>query len=250
MREQSGDMRVWGQERLDQASTASVARRALEGTSRAGLIREGVKVLLESGCADRVGVWLEGRDETSRGTRKSFSGLTADMDGSKRPSEWSTLDIDTALPSEIVSAVRGVEQEPGGRGGQPRTGALKGMVRVLWLPVETRGHLRGVIFAGQRDKRMELPWSTARAVAAELGLALELQDERRKGEAHRGNIAAIRVSLEALNKGKAAEEGLREIVEECTRDPRSGAGPLAVFAAIGRAVPPARQSHSGYEEER
>src|SRR5258708_35993739 len=58
-------------------------------------------------------------------------------------------------------------------------GTLIEMRRALWVPLVLHGHLRGVLFAGQREKQAPLPRALLESVAAELALALELVDELR-----------------------------------------------------------------------
>jgi signal transduction histidine kinase/ActR/RegA family two-component response regulator len=221
-----------------------VARRALEGASRADLVREAVMAVLESGQADRAGVWIESEQEVSWVAHKRFSGLVAEPAVAALPSEWSTLSVEAPLPVEVMSGLQGVEQELLPGAGKPLIGALTEMRRALWIPVETRGRLRGVVFAGQRSKTANVPWQAARSVAAELGLALELEDQRRRNDAHRASNDAVRRALETLDSGKPSSEALQEIVMECTREGQGGSAALAVFAAVGRAKPQRQDGES------
>ena len=228
-------MRVWRKAKAPQPVAPSVARRALEGAPRSGLIREAVSALLEGGEVDRVGVWVEGEQDASVVSHKRLSGVVADLEGTNLPSEWSKLSLEEPLPVEVRSGLRVVQQESIPSTEKPLIGALTGIKRALWVPVETRGRLRGVIFAGQKSKTANLPWQIANSVGAELGLALELEDQRRKNDWQRRSNVAIRGLLETLAEGKPPSEALHEVVAECTHIEPATGGALAVFAAIGRA---------------
>jgi two-component system NtrC family sensor kinase len=112
-------------------------------------------------------------------------------------------------------------------------GAMVGLCRAVWVPVETQGHLRGVILAGTRKKHAPLPRALAANVAAELALALEVEEERRVSRERQQDFATVRRALAALTGTESPETILRNLVEDCTARGDSALGPDAVFAAVG-----------------
>src|SRR5712672_1655780 len=167
-------MRVWGKVGSGRREVRGVACALMAGASRQELLNEAVGALLAEGNAERVGVWLEANEELAL-DRQPFlplRGSVADADGSAVPGEWSKLSLGAPLPSELLLALKTVEQELGDSSRDPVIGAMVGMRHLLWVPVAAEGRLRGVILAGARKKHAALPKTLAATVAAELALAL------------------------------------------------------------------------------
>jgi two-component system NtrC family sensor kinase len=228
-------MRVWGKLSPEQTEVRGVAGAILAGASRAELLNAAVRALLAEGSADRIGVWLETNDEMAVDAHKtvSFRGIVADADGAPIPGEWSKLSPAARLPRELLLALKNVEQDLLDSSRQPVIGVVVGMRHAVWVPIETRGHLRGVILAGARKKHAALPKTLAATVAAELALALEVDDERRVSREREQDFASVRSALAALASAQSPETILRTLVEDCTARGENGLGPDAVFAAIG-----------------
>ncbi len=227
-------MRVWGKLGSERTKVRGVARAILAGASRQELAAEAVRALLAEGNADRVGVWIEANEEVAADAQgiASFRGVVADADGAAIPGEWSRLSPAT-LPRELLMGLQSVEQELHDSSSRPVIGAMVEMRNALWVPVETRGHLHGVILACARKKHAALPKTFADTVAAELALALEVDDERRVSRERQQDFASVRGVLAALANAEPPETILRRLVEDCTTKGENGLGPDAVFAAIG-----------------
>jgi two-component system NtrC family sensor kinase len=217
-----------------------VTRAAAAGATRQELIKEAVQVLLAGEQADRVGVWLESNEATHADQRglPEFRGLVANRDGEAAPLEWARLFPEAPLPRELRSGGKSVEQELDDAAGRAMIGALVGMRRALWTPVEIRGRLCGVLLAAVRKKSAPLPRAALESVAAELAVALELEEERLRASERQADLVMARRILEALRGPATPEQILADLAASCTE---SGvAGPAAVFAVIGRmAIPPA-----------
>ncbi|HXN50394.1 MAG TPA: ATP-binding protein [Candidatus Acidoferrum sp.] len=222
-------MWVWGRAHQGGGETATVARAAVDGKARHDLVKEAVRTLLTSGQADRFGVWVESTDDVS-----SFRGIVAEKEGGATPAEWSRLSPEPPLPAELLVGLQTVEQEVGETPDRPVIGAVVEMRRALWVPVAIQGHLRGVLFAGQEKKQAHLPRALLESVAAELALAMELEDERRRGREHHEDCRSVRSVLAALAGSESPSELLENIVKDCTDKGARKSGPGAVFAAIGR----------------
>src|ERR1700686_5248432 len=227
-------MRVWGKLSSDRTEVQGLPCAILAGASRPELLNAAVQTLLAEGHADRIGVWLETKDQIPGDSSQapSFRGIVADADGASIPAEWSQLSP-APLPGELFRGLKSVEQDRLDSSRQPVIGATVGLSHAVWVPVETQGHLRGVILAGTRKKHAALPRTLAATVAAELALALEVEEERRVSRERLQDFATVRRALAALAGTESPETILRTIVEDCTARGDSGLGPDAVFAAVG-----------------
>jgi signal transduction histidine kinase/ActR/RegA family two-component response regulator len=227
-------MRVWGKLSSDRTEVQGLPCAILAGASRPELLHAAVQTLLAEGHADRVGVWLETNDAMPGDAYQSpsFRGIVADADGASLPAEWSQLSP-APLPGELFRGLKIVEQDRLGSSRQPVIGAMVGLSHAVWVPVETQGQLRGVILAGARKKHAPLPRTLAANVAAELALALEVEEERRVSRERQQVLGTARRALAALAGTDSPETILRNLVEDCTARGDSGLGPDAVFAAVG-----------------
>jgi PAS domain-containing protein len=228
-------MRVWGKAPEGRRNTTGVARAAVEGKGQQCLLKEAVQTLLASG-ADRVGVWVEASASSfgESGQINSFRGIVADKEMDSTPAEWSRLSPGPPLPQELLVGLQTVEQELAEPPEGLMIGALIEMRRALWVPLILHGHLRGLLFAGQRKKQAHLPRALLESVAAELALALELEDERRLGREHQEDSRCVRTVLAALAGPALMGDILTDILQGCTRQGAHESGPAAIFAAIGR----------------
>ena len=228
-------MRVWGKVGSGRREVRGVACALMAGASRQELLNEAVGALLAQGNAERVGVWLEANEELA--DRQPFlplRGSVADADGSAVPGEWSKLSLGAPLPSELLLALKTVEQELGDSSRDPVIGAMVGMRHLLWVPVAAGGRLRGVILAGARRKHAALPKTLAATVAAELALALEVADQLRVCRERQHDFTFVQSALSALASAESADTALRSIVEDCTARGEDGVGLHAVFAAVAK----------------
>ena len=222
----------WGKARGEGGRVIGVARAAAEGKPRKELLREAVRILLASGEADRVGVWVESTGDAvvDTGEIRSFRGIVADRERDGTPEDWSRLSPEAPLPAELLVSLRTIEQDVDDSPNKSMIGALIEMRRVLWVPVLVHAQLRGILFAGCRQKQARLPRALLESVAAELALVMELEAERRLGrEQHQDS----RRMLEALLSSQSPNDILAGIVKDCTHKEDHQAEPSAVFAAIG-----------------
>ncbi len=121
-------------------------------------------------------------------------------------------------------------------------GPLVGLRHALWTPIEGRGHLRGVLLTDTRRKQTAMPRDLAEAVAAELALALEFEQEQHLARERQADVRLSKQILGALGGSASADTILSQLVASCTEDSadRSGAG--ASFAVIGHR--PAKRERS------
>ena len=227
-------MWVLGKAHEEGGETITVARSAVQGKPHHDLLKDAIKTLLADGQADRVGAWVEPTEGSGDSSEvSSFRGIVAEREGDATPAEWSRLSPEPPLPAELLVGLRPVEQELGESPDDPMIGALVEMRHVLWVPVRVHGHLRGVLFAGRRKRQAPLPRAALESVAAELALAMELEDERRLGRERHEDSRSV---LAALASSQSPSEILVGIVKDCTNKEAHRSDLGAVFAAIGRFV--------------
>jgi signal transduction histidine kinase/CheY-like chemotaxis protein len=233
-------MKVWEKHKPG-PGVWGVARAAAAGVGRQELVTEAVRVLLASRNVDRAGVWIDS-SENAPGNSLGFQGRVCDAHGEQTPAEWARLSPEAPVPHERLSDGETVEQELDDSPERPVIGALTEMRRALWVPVKNGDALRGIVFAGTRTTRAALPRPLLESVAAELELALELEEERRLA---RERHADIRTARELLSASGATDAILADLVESCTERGDSGTG--AVFAVIAqlRCLPEANRAGAG-----
>jgi signal transduction histidine kinase/CheY-like chemotaxis protein len=220
-------MKVWEKHRPGPGGWG-VARAAAAGVGRQELVTEAVRVLLTSRNVDRAGVWIDS-SENAPGNSLGFRGTVGDALGEQTPAEWARLSPEAPVPHQRLNGGETVEQELDDAPERPVIGALMEMRRALWVPVKNGDTLRGIVFAGTRTKRAALPRPLLESVAAELELALELEEERRLA---RERHADIRTARELLSASGATDAILAGLVESCTETGDGGTG--AVFAVIAQ----------------
>jgi signal transduction histidine kinase/ActR/RegA family two-component response regulator len=216
-----------------------VARAAAAGVGRQELVTEAVRVLLASRNVDRAGVWIDS-SENAAGRAPWFRGRVCDARGEQTPAEWARLSPEAPLPHQRLTGGETVEQELGDSPEQPVIAVLVEMRRALWVPVKHGDALRGILFAGTRTKRATLPRPLLESVAAELALALELEEERRLAQERRADIRAAR---ELLSASGATDAILGDLVQSCTET--GDGGTAAVFAVIAQLRSPLGAHRAG-----
>ena len=220
-------MWVLGKAHEEGRETITVARGAVQGKPPHDLLKDAITTMLACGLADRAGAWVESAEVSS------FRGIVAEREGDATPAEWSRLSPEPPLPAELLVGLKTVELELGESPDDPMIGALVEMRHVLWVPVQVYGQLRGVLFAGWRKRQAPLPRALLESVAAELALAMELEDERRLGRERHEDSRSV---LAALASSQSPSEILAGIVKDCTDKEAHRSSLGAVFAAIGRFV--------------
>jgi signal transduction histidine kinase/CheY-like chemotaxis protein len=242
-------MRVWGTKAGRASGSRGVARAAIAGASREELLKEALRALGREENADRIGVWVEAEPSLSlqiEGPGR-FQGLVWDRENGEMPAEWAHLSVEPPLPEESLFAGKSVEQDLEAIPERPIIGPLVELRRATWVPIERNGQLKGVILAGSRGKQAVRQLEGMRAIAAELALAIGLEEEQKRARIWTADLRAARNILEARRGRKPAGMMLAKLADSCTENVLGEQGPGATFAVIGALAPPTE--HSGKEEE-
>src|ERR1700730_12354401 len=103
-------MWVWGEAAAERRKPTPVPPAAVEAKTRQELLKEAVRMLLASGEADRVGVWVESIQNASEefGQISSFRGILAGKEGDATPAEWSRLSPEPPWPAELLVDLQSV----------------------------------------------------------------------------------------------------------------------------------------------
>jgi signal transduction histidine kinase/CheY-like chemotaxis protein len=233
------EMWAWRKKLEEERSWRGAARAGLAGAPREELMREAIHSLARDKRADRIGVWLEqdslpGADGHAAACLR---GMIWEAEGEDTPEEWAKLSLEPPLPQDLLASGMSVEQEFDGfqdrSPNQPMIGPLVGLRHALWTPIEGNGHLRGVLLTGSRRKLPAMPRDVAEAVAAELALALELEQEQRLARERQADVRLSKQILGALGGNASADAILEQLVASCTEESAGGSGAGASFAVIG-----------------
>jgi signal transduction histidine kinase/ActR/RegA family two-component response regulator len=229
-------MPIWGKRKQeDRAPETGVARAAAEGSSREELVRKAMRILSKDSDADRLGVWLEPepaqKEETS--FPLSFRGIIWEKGVEATPAEWARLSPEFPLPQELFAG-KSVEHDLGKPSARPMLGPLVEMRASVWVPVARNGRLRGVLLACTRTKRGALPRALLESVAAELLLAVELEEEQRIARQRQIDLTMAAEVITALGKTASGSSILTSLVNQCTETSSHNCGLDAVFAVVGR----------------
>src|SRR5258708_15544259 len=82
-----GCMRVWGKLGSERSEVRGVARAILAGALRQELVTEAVRALLAEGNSDRIGVWIEAKEERAADSHgiAAVPGIVSDTRGAPIP---------------------------------------------------------------------------------------------------------------------------------------------------------------------
>jgi signal transduction histidine kinase/CheY-like chemotaxis protein len=212
------------------AASLGIARASLDGASQLQIVGEALRELRAEGSADRIGIWLDGGsasfEESPRTSSTSaranvtsrareaeppieaaWRGVVWDRENECTPAEWQHLSSaapwSQSWPQDVVLGRRAVEQELGHNSGQVLIGVLIELHKVLWVPIESRGGFRGMIFCGTRDGHRALPRALSVRLAADLALHLAWQDERTVARERHADIALTRGVRSDLDAGRS-----------------------------------------------
>jgi len=228
-------MRIWVKKAETKSSGRGVARAALNGASRKELLQEALKSLAQQGRAGRFGVWLEADSNASpqNAFATGFHGMVWDRGNSETPPEWASLSVEPPLPEELLLRGKTVEQDLEAFPANPIIGLLVGLRHALWVPIARKEQLKGVILAGSMGKQRACSREHVESVAAELALALGLEEEQKIARLRNEDLGAVRRFLVQQAAATSVEVLLSNLVESCTETPANGDGTGAAFAAIG-----------------
>ncbi|HYL82923.1 MAG TPA: ATP-binding protein [Candidatus Angelobacter sp.] len=236
-------MKIWGRKTEVETASPSVARAALAGVSRLALLREALKILAHKESLDRVGVWLEPDPHSMHPTAISavFHGLVWDRANPDTPAEWKMLSLEPPLPEALLSGRRTVEQHLEGLPENLLIGQQVGLRFAEWIPVAGREQVRGLLLLGGKTRIAPPLRERAESLAAELAMALELEEQLRLAGARSADLASARNLLHLSCTENSVDALLSRLVTECVAGANGASLPGAVFAAIG-ALPKGQES--------
>ena len=225
-----------------------MARAAVAGASRLELLKAALSALGKEGNADRIGVWMEAeRSSSLQEGPGRFQGLVWDRENGEMPPEWAHLSVEPPLPEESLFAGKIVEQDLEAVPDRPIIGPLVELRRATWIPIERNGQLKGVILAGSRGNQAMKRLEEMQSIAAELALAIGLEEEQKTARIRNADLRAARHILEARRARNPAGMMLAKLAESCTEMAAGEQGPGATFAVIGALVE--QLGDSGKQEE-
>ncbi len=234
-------MRFWAKKPEEEPSRSSIACAAVSGASREELLEEALKELTQDHLADRVGVWLEPGPHASSANEFSgaFHGLVWDR-GSQDdcPAEWKFLSLEPPLPAELLLGAEPFEQNLEDSASAPLIGQLVGLRRALWVPIASQGRVKGMILLGSAGESLASSLAGTRAVAAELALAVDAEDQLRDARISNVELTLVRHFLETPMDSSSIQTLLSELVANSVEPSHNGDSLAAVFAAIGELPSP------------
>ena len=251
-------MKFTGRQNGHRPASGEVARLAQSpGMATAELIKAAVQSLLGASEIDRAGVWIDDGDAGPYvgSASASFRGIVAERSGEDTPSDWERLSLEAFPALTPLNDGKTIEQELDAASSQLILGSLVELRRAVWAPVGSRTRLRGVVLAGLRNKHRALPVALVESVAADLALAVELEEERRIARQRKADLAVGSRLLVDLAKCGPIDSIFTRLVDSCTEAAPGGDGLGAVFAVLrtrqdSRACPPLLESRNALVAER
>jgi signal transduction histidine kinase/ActR/RegA family two-component response regulator len=237
------NMWAWRKRGSEESAWRGVARATLLNAVREELMHETIHAIASTGLVDRIGMWLE-QDlpgSSNGNAAEVLRGLIWERNEDRTPSEWERLALQSPVPHDLLTSGSSVEQELDSAATIPVFGPLIGLHRVLWTPVQGRNRLRGVLLTGSQKRNAQLPRELAESLAAELALALELEDAQRFGRHRQADLHFTRETLGAIAGGHSIDAVLSEIAANCAalfEGPEENSG----FAMIGYSSAPLADS--------
>src|SRR5208337_2367131 len=215
-----------------EVTVGGVLRAARAGAGHDEWIRIAIAELAMEQSIERVGIWLEpGAEEGDKGTAV-FSGTVWERNAGDLPPEWRKISAEAPLPREVLRGTSSVEYELVSASNAPMLGPLMELQRALWVPIIGHRILGGLILAGAREKQTLLPRAKVERIAEEIGLLLEMEEERRLARERQEDLTLWRRIQDLLQEPGDSKDLLRELAESCTGETGKG-GAGAVFALIG-----------------
>jgi signal transduction histidine kinase/CheY-like chemotaxis protein len=225
-------MWAWRKNQKEETDWQGAARAGLSGASRETLMREALHTLARDGRSDRIGVWLEPQTAapSDANTPAVLRGMLWEANGEPTPSDWGKLSLEPPLPLELMAFAKPVEQD---LDTTQIIGPLLGMRHALWTPIQGTNQLHGMLLHASHSKPASRPRELAGAVAAELALVLDWEQEKRLARECLHDIRLNQQILEALGGNASSDTILSQIAAACTEISADGSGPGASFAVIG-----------------
>lgn len=228
-------MWAWPKKNHEPPAWRSLARPALAGAARQDLLQEVLHAAASGSRADRVGVWLW-PDSPADAESSTLHGVVWEREEEQVPAEWERLSWDSPVPHDLLLQGRSVEQELD-RATRPMFGLLIGLHRVLWTPVPGRERLRGVFLTGWQKSLASVPREFMESLAAELAVALELEEQLRLTRERASDLRLSQEVLCALSSGASTDTVLSRLAADCAD--LCTAPSSAGFAVLGH-FPPVR----------
>jgi signal transduction histidine kinase/AmiR/NasT family two-component response regulator len=215
-----------------EVTAGGVLRAARAGAGHEEWIRIAVDELAMEQSIERIGIWLEPAAEERDKGMVVFTGTVWERNAGNLPQEWRKISAEAPLPREVLRGTSSVEYELASTSNAPMLGPLMELQRALWVPIIGHRILGGLILAGAREKQTLLPRAKVERIAEELGLLLEMEEERRLARERQEDLTLWRRIQDLLQDPGDSKDLLRELVESCTGEKGKG-GAGAVFALIG-----------------
>ncbi len=228
-------MKIWKKKPEEESSARGVARAALAGASHAELLHEALKTLAQWEPTARLGVWLEADERVSPQIESiaGFHGEVWDRGHPQSQQEWAHLSVEPPLPDELLRRGETVDQDLRAFPSNPILGPLVGLGHALWVPIYRKEHLKGIILAGSSGKPSAISRDRVESVAAELALALGLEEEQRFVRMRKDDLLLVRRLFAQQTTATSPDAFLSSLVESCTGTLGNVDGPRATFAAVG-----------------
>src|SRR5260221_3280093 len=102
------------------------------------------------------------------------------------------LSLEPPLPDESLLHGKTVEQDLESSPGNPILGLLAGLRYALWVPIEWKEQLKGIILWGSTVKPPGTSRQHVESVAAELALALGLEEHQRIARLRDADLGVVR----------------------------------------------------------
>jgi signal transduction histidine kinase/FixJ family two-component response regulator len=219
-----------------------LARGVLSRASRQELLQEAQKALATRGHASRIGIWLTAASNGAAHDELagSFHGTVWDRGNRDTPPEWAHLSVEPPLPAELLLRGKTVEQDLDAAPMDPILGLLAGLRYALWAPIEWKEQLKGIVLWGSTAKPSASSREHAESIAAELAVALGLEELESNARRRDADLGVVRRYLSQQAADSSLDAVLSSIADSCTRMPANADGPGATFAIVG-ALPPGRE---------
>jgi len=215
-----------------EVTAGGVLRAARAGAGHEEWIRIAVDELAMEQSIERIGIWLEPAAEERDKGMVVFTGTVWERNAGNLPQEWRKISAEAPLPREVLRGTSSVEYELASTSNAPMLGPLMELQRALWVPIIGHRILGGLILAGAREKQTLLPRAKVERIAEEIGLLLEMEEERRLARERQEDLTLWRRIQDLLQEPGDSKNLLRELAESCTGEKGKG-GAGAVFALIG-----------------
>src|SRR5271157_13813 len=209
-----------------------VVRAARGGAAREEWIRIAIDELAMEPAIERVGIWLEPAAERGDTGAVVFRGAVWERNAWNLPLEWGKISAEAPLPREVLNGTSSVEHGLESTTSAPMLGPLVELQRALWVPIVGHHILSGLILAGSRKKQTLLPRAKVERLAEEIGLLLEMEEDRRLARERQEDLILWRRVQDLLQEPEDTKDLLRELAESCVGSAGKG-GVGAVFALIG-----------------